>query len=308
MWLQGGSCSSERARGADAAAPQQRTYGGVGIGVQRVEAVPVPAQARDGSHRQSPSCQKLSVRAVSAVCAHIAELQNPRCRGWQNYEHGSTASFAQICNNRWCLTSKIAGNRHCRLGVERAMRKSKEEAAETRARIIRKASKEFNQHGIAGTGLADVMKSAGLTHGGFYKHFQSKDELVAEALEKGLENSFQAIENAAGERAIAEFINEYLSPVHRDDFDNACPLPALGTELCRAGGKTRQKASEGVLRFVSLVEKRLKGLPAEKRKSRAHAIVAALVGSMMLSRIVTDPKLSDRLLRDTRDFMLRPDC
>src|SRR5258708_7899413 len=71
--------------------------------------------------------------------------------------------LAQICNNRWCLTSKIAGARHCWLGVERAMRKSKEEAAETRARIIRKASKEFNQHGIAGTGLADVMKSAGLT-------------------------------------------------------------------------------------------------------------------------------------------------
>ena len=124
------------------------------------------------------------------------------------------------------------------------MRKSKEEAAETRARIIRKASKEFNQHGIAGTGLADVMKSAGLTHGGFYKHFQSKDELVAEALERGLEKLFQAIEHSADERAIAELINEYLSPVHRDDFDNACPLPALGTELWRAGGKTRQKASK----------------------------------------------------------------
>jgi TetR/AcrR family transcriptional repressor of nem operon len=186
------------------------------------------------------------------------------------------------------------------------MRKSKEEAAETRARIVRKASKEFNQHGIAGTGLADVMKSAGLTHGGFYKHFQSKDELVAEALEEGLENSFQAIEHAAGERAIAKFISEYLSPDHRDNFDNACPLPALGAELWRAGGKTRQKASEGVLRFVSLVERRLKDLPAKDRKSRAHAIVASLVGSMMLSRIVTDPKLSYRFLRDTRDFVLRP--
>src|SRR5215510_7035484 len=156
------------------------------------------------------------------------------------------------------------------------MRKSREEAAETRARIIRQASKEFNQHGIAGTGLADVMNSAGLTHGGFYKHFESKDELVAEALERGLEKSLQAIEHSVGERAIAEFINEYLSPAHRDDFNNACPLPALGTELWRAGGKTRQKASEGVLRFVSLVEKHLKGLPAEKRRSRAHAIVAAL--------------------------------
>ena len=187
------------------------------------------------------------------------------------------------------------------------MRKSKEEAAETRARIIRKASKEFNQHGIAGTGLADVMKSAGLTHGGFYKHFQSKDELVAEALQRGLEKSLQAMEHSADERTIAELVTEYLSSVHRDDFDNACPLPALGAELWRAGGKTRQKASEGVLRFVSLVEKRLKDLPAKDRKSRAHAIVASLVGSMMLSRIVTDPKLSDRFLRDTRDFVLRPD-
>jgi TetR/AcrR family transcriptional repressor of nem operon len=186
------------------------------------------------------------------------------------------------------------------------MRKSKEEAAETRARIIRKASKEFNQHGIAGTGLADVMKSAGLTHGGFYKHFQSKDELVTEALERSLERLFQAMEHSADEGAIAELVTEYLSSVHRDDFDNACPLPALGTELWRAGGKTRHKASEGVLRFVSLVEKHLTGLPAKDRKSRAHAIVAALVGSMMLSRIVTDSKLSDRFLRDTRDFVLRP--
>ena len=109
------------------------------------------------------------------------------------------------------------------------MRKSREEAAETRARIIRKASKEFNQHGIAGTGLADVMKSAGLTHGGFYKHFQSKDELVAEALERGLEKSLQAMEHSADERTIAELVTEYLSSVHRDDFDNACPLPALRT-------------------------------------------------------------------------------
>src|SRR5260370_27668882 len=95
--------------------------------------------------------------------------------------------FAQICNNRWCLTSKIAGARHCWLGVERAMRKSKEEAAETRARIIRKASKEFNQHGIAGTGLADVMKSAGVTHWGFYQNFLSKNEIGKEARVRKLE-------------------------------------------------------------------------------------------------------------------------
>src|SRR5260370_7801273 len=90
------------------------------------------------------------------------------------------------------------------------MRKSKEEAAETRARIIRKASKEFNQHGIAGTGLSDVMKSAGLTHGGFYKHFQSKDKLLAEAFERNLEKSFQAPEHSADELALTARIHAYL--------------------------------------------------------------------------------------------------
>ena len=125
-------------------------------------------------------------------------------------------------------------------------------------------------------------------------------------LKEALKNRSRRWKRVADEGAIAELINEYLSRVHRDDFDNACPLPALGTELWRAGGKTRQQASEGVLRFVSLVEKHLKDLPAKDRKSRAHAIVAALVGSMMLSRIVTDSKLSDRFLRDTRDFVLRP--
>src|SRR5260370_12782639 len=101
------------------------------------------------------------------------------------------------------------------------MRKSKEEAAETRARIIRKASKEFNQHGIAGTGLSDVMKSAGLTHGGFYKHFQSKDELVAEAFERSLEKSFQALEDSADEGAISELIKAYLYRLPRVYFSTA---------------------------------------------------------------------------------------
>src|SRR6266853_1987245 len=98
------------------------------------------------------------------------------------------------------------------------MRKSREEAAETRARIIRKASKEFNQHGIAGTGLADVMKSAGMTHGGFYKHFQSKDGLGVEALQRSLVRACQAMEDSAGEPAIAVRVKEYLSSVLRDDF------------------------------------------------------------------------------------------
>ena len=200
----------EAARAKEHAAPArrrhwQRTCGGAG---DRRSESRGRSCSRSGKGRLAPPIpvmpKNYRVRDVSVACGRAAELQNPRCRGLTELRTRLDGLFAQICNNRWCLTSKIAGARHCWLGVERAMRKSKEEAAETRARIIRKASKEFNQHGIAGTGLADVMKSAGLTHGGFYKHFQSKDELVAEALERGLEQSFQAIHTNLPSSILAE--------------------------------------------------------------------------------------------------------
>src|SRR3954468_7509905 len=119
---------------------------------------------------------------------------------------------------------------------EVSMRKSKAEAAETRKRIVAAAAAEFRKNGIVATGLADLMKAAGLTHGGFYKHFESKDQLVAEACaEAG---------RALGERVSAnaskgEPVASYLSARHRDDPAGGCPLAALGTELARCDGKTR---------------------------------------------------------------------
>ena len=186
------------------------------------------------------------------------------------------------------------------------MRKSRQETAETRERIVHTAAHEFGQHGIAETGLADVMSAAGLTHGGFYRHFDSKDQLVAEAIEKNLDSMWLTMEKAQGAAALETIVKEYVSRTHRDNTQEVCPLAALGSELKRADERTRDVASRGILRMIALLEKRLSDLPPKEAKSRAHAIVAAMVGSVFLSRIVTSPKLSDSLLRDTRDFILEP--
>jgi TetR/AcrR family transcriptional repressor of nem operon len=183
------------------------------------------------------------------------------------------------------------------------MRKSRQEAAETRERIVSVASREFNRGGIEGTGLSDIMKAAGLTHGGFYKHFSSKDQLLTEAIGQALEKSVASMEGTRGTRSLDGIAADYLSKEHRDDFDSACPLSSLGTELRFAENDTRQVASKGIERFIAIVAQRFPDLPPKEANAKAHAIVSAMVGAMTLSRIVTDPKLSDRLLRDTREFV-----
>jgi TetR/AcrR family transcriptional repressor of nem operon len=185
------------------------------------------------------------------------------------------------------------------------MRKSREEAAETRERIVDTAAHEFGQHGIAETGLADVMAAVGLTHGGFYKHFESKGQLVAEAIEKSMDSQRLSMEKAKGDEALEAIVKVYVSSTHRDNTEEVCPVAALGSELHRADERTRDAASRGIVRLISLIESRLTYLSPKEAKSRAHAILAAMVGSVVLSRIVMSPKLSDSLLRDTREFILQ---
>ena len=134
--------------------------------------------------------------------------------------------------------------------AEAAMRKSKAEAAETRKRIVAAAAAEFRKNGIVATGLADLMKAAGLTHGGFYKHFESKDQLVAEACaEAGRELS----EKVAANTAKGSAVSSYLSTRHRDNPADGCPLAALGPELARCDEKTRAVATAGFERLVGIL-------------------------------------------------------
>src|SRR5260370_6003258 len=127
------------------------------------------------------------------------------------------------------------------------MRRSREAAAETRKRIVRAAARKFREQGIVATGLADLMKAAGLTHGGFYKHFASKDQLVAEATTAALDT---VLEGMAAHPTTSAAVAAYLSARHRDNPASGCPLAALGGELARSDKKAPAASTPAFRRRV----------------------------------------------------------
>src|SRR5262249_2333085 len=132
------------------------------------------------------------------------------------------------------------------------MRKSRIEAAKTRERIVTAAAAEFRQHGIAATGLADLMKAAGLTHGGFDRHFASKDQLVAQAWEAEIGMMTERVASGAagkrGRKGLEGGVAGYLSTEHRENPRDGCPIAALGSEMARADTQTRAAATAGFLK------------------------------------------------------------
>ena len=177
------------------------------------------------------------------------------------------------------------------------MRKSREETAQTRRRIVEAAAREFRQNGIVATGLNDLMKAAGLTHGGFYKHFASKDQLVAEATTAALD---ALLEGMAAHPTITAAVAAYLSTPHRDNPGSGCPLAAIGSELSRTDKKTRGAATEGFKRLVAVLAGKLKTQDARRR---ALAAVATMIGAVTMSRVVTDPRLSAEILRAAEESL-----
>jgi TetR/AcrR family transcriptional regulator, transcriptional repressor for nem operon len=184
------------------------------------------------------------------------------------------------------------------------MRRSREEAAETRRNIIKTAGIRFRQNGICETGLADLMESAGLTHGGFYRHFGSKDQLISEASADAFAANVGEMEAAAstakGRKALEAIANAYLSPEHRKDRAHGCPLAALGSELARAEKSTRSAATEGILKMIATVAERMKDQNTDRAKKSASIFVATMLGALTISRIVTDPKVSNEILAAAR--------
>lgn len=180
------------------------------------------------------------------------------------------------------------------------MRKSKQEASETRRRIVETAATEFRLGGIEGTGLSDLMAAAGLTHGGFYRHFASKDDLVAEACAAALEAITERIAATAsgevGPRGLNAVVERYLSTNHRDDPGDGCALAALGSELARSSERTRAAAIEGYLKLVAIVESQLDSAHPDVARARALATVSTMIGALTMSRIATAPELSAAIL------------
>ena len=172
------------------------------------------------------------------------------------------------------------------------MRKSREEAAQTRRRIVEAASCEFRKNGIVATGLNELMKAAGLTHGGFYKHFESKDQLVAEACTEAVEALIKKME---AHPTINAAVAAYLSTRHRDGPASGCPLAAIGSELARTDPRTREAATDGFERLVGVLTGK-----SETEDARRHALVAVstMIGALTMARVVNDPALSAEILSE----------
>ena len=184
------------------------------------------------------------------------------------------------------------------------MKKSKIEAAATRRRIVKAANLEFCRNGIRATGLVDLMASAGLTQGGFYKHFRSKDQVIAEACAAGMvavaEVAKAAAERGHGKGGLEEIVDSYLSMDHRDMVDGGCPLHALGSELAHADDQVRATVTEGLLKFADVIAQQFTRTKPKAAQERALFVISAMVGAMTLSRMVTDQNLSAAILEQTR--------
>lgn len=180
---------------------------------------------------------------------------------------------------------------------------SQDQKAASHRRIVEIAAERMRTQGLAQPGVAEVMRAAGLTHGGFYKHFGSRDDLVAEATEHALlasaERMRQAVEGAAD--PLAAFVDAYLSEAHRDDVGAGCGLVALGADAARADDRVRAAYAAQVERYLALLE----DLLGDERE-RAPVVLSALVGALLVARALGDSPRSDAILRDVR-AALRPD-
>jgi len=187
------------------------------------------------------------------------------------------------------------------------MRKSKLETAETRQRIVEVAAREFRANGIQATGVADLMSEAGLSHGGFYRHFDSKDQLVAEACEAGMTGMIAELEEAAngseGKERFRAIVEAYVSSTHRDEPEHGCPLAGLGSELARAEAEARTAAARGFDELVEVLAKRIGRRQREAARSDAVFALSAMIGAVMMSRIIADPAASSAVLQNVRQHL-----
>lgn len=176
------------------------------------------------------------------------------------------------------------------------MKVSRAQAEENRERILDSAAQLFRERGFDGIGLNDLMQAAGLTRGGFYGHFESKDDLAAQASGRALQANREQWKQQT-ERSLASWVKAYLSDAHRDRLGAGCALVALAGDAARSGPAVREVFGEGVENLAAALQAQLPGADAGERREQALAMLSTLVGALLLSRAVGDTGLS-RELRD----------
>jgi|APFre7841882630_1041343.scaffolds.fasta_scaffold24214_2 TetR/AcrR family transcriptional repressor of nem operon len=185
------------------------------------------------------------------------------------------------------------------------MRNSREATAESRERIIVSAAHMFRERGVAAVGIVEIMQKAGMTHGGFYKHFDSKNALVAAACSFAMAQSWTTLRRAAEKARKGEelkaIVDAYLTRAHCDNPGRGCALAALGGEVGNGKGAAREALAEGRANLIALIEQYWSGPDA---KNHATIIAATMVGAMINARIANSQSADD-ILRTARRALYR---
>ena len=177
----------------------------------------------------------------------------------------------------------------------------------THERIVNTASTVIRRSGYDGTGVADIMKEAGLTHGGFYAHFASRDQLLAEAVDRAAGDTLARMQRvtarAAPQDALKVFVDAYLSDGHAASPDTGCALASLGTETPRQAPEVRQVCARRLKEMIDLVERQLPGWGEPGQHEKALGVLSTMVGAMVLARTADDPRLSAALRDAAKAFI-----
>jgi TetR/AcrR family transcriptional repressor of nem operon len=184
---------------------------------------------------------------------------------------------------------------------EKAMRVSREQVLENKRTILKAASRLFRERGFEAVTVADVMNSAGLTHGGFYGYFKSKDDLIAQALAEVLGRA------PAPPADLAAYAERYLTPVHRNDVAGGCPFAALASAAIRQPGGARAEMTAALKRQIERLSRIAPGGDEARKRRAAIGCWAAMVGAMILARMSDESELSDEVLGETRAWLAAQD-
>jgi TetR/AcrR family transcriptional repressor of nem operon len=189
------------------------------------------------------------------------------------------------------------------------MRYRPEHKAETHQRIVTDASRRIRSEGITGAAVSAVMRDAGLTHGGFYKHFQSKDELLMESLSEAFQEIANRLTHAAEQSkpkaAWKAIVKTYLSLEFCDHVEYGCPLPALAPELARAGETMKPRIFEELKKYRSRMLPFMPGQRTADKERAFFSIFSTMVGAIEIARILPGPEMREKVLASARDLLLR---
>jgi TetR/AcrR family transcriptional repressor of nem operon len=188
------------------------------------------------------------------------------------------------------------------------MRYSREHKLETHARIVKRASVRLREKGAHGIGVADLMKDAGLTHGGFYAHFDSREALVIEAFAHAMDRSSERwrklAEQTPPDQRVAAIVDSYLTPAHRDDPGHGCAIPTLGAEIARESLKTRKAFAAKLEQLIDTLAAQIPDVSRKAARKQAAAVIATMMGTLVMARVAGNGEFSEEILNSGREAAL----